>query len=215
MPWRFEIQDWLDTEATGDIYHFGIWFGDSLINIANSLAYPENFRHIAFDSFEGLPLDPNEPLWHPEWHPETGYQNAYSAKTWAKTNDDEKVLNKVNDYIKSKTEATFQLVPGFYENSLTDDLVKELELEPAIYIDVDCDIYTSSVECLDFMARNKLIVPGTVIGFDDWKCTPDWEVCLTGESRAWLEIQKKYGIASHYVAQHQGLNDWVVEVDVV
>jgi hypothetical protein len=216
--WRKDLPQYIDNGTGGDIYHFGIWFGDSLINIANSLTSPEKYRHIAFDSFEGLPLDPNEPLWHPQWHPETGHFNAYSAKTWAGTSEMDATLKAVAEYIEQGIGLldNFVLVPGYYENSLTDDLVKSMDLKPAVYVDVDVDIYTSAIECLDFMLRNKLIVEGTIIGFDDWKCTPGWETNESGESRAWKEISEKYDVQSGLIYENfDGLQNWVVRVDKI
>jgi hypothetical protein len=49
-----------------------------------------------------------------------------------------------NNYIDK-----FKFIQVFYENSLNDDLAKNLK--PAIFIDIDCDIYTSTIQVLDFI----------------------------------------------------------------
>lgn len=191
--WRQRIPEFID-DNRGDIYHFGIWFGGSVCELANALSSTGKFRHLCFDSFEGVPLDSREPLWHPEWHPETGHYNAYSAKTWMQTSSVEEAVIKVKQFISSNIDEEFLLIPGYYENSLQSSLLKKFKLNPATYIDVDCDIYGSTIECLSFMINNNLIRKGTVIGFDDWKCTPDWENFSSGESRAWKELSMYYNI---------------------
>ena len=42
--------------------------------------------------------------------------------------------------------------------------------------------------------ENKLIVPGTIIGYDDWGGTPDFDTFKYGESRAHKEIIDEWGI---------------------
>jgi hypothetical protein len=75
--------------------------------------------------------------------------------------------------------------------SLTAELPVHLGMRPALYVDIDCDLYVSTYQALDWLFSSKLIVPGTLIGYDDW--------CLTtlgtaGESRAHIEIARKYKV---------------------
>ena len=42
--------------------------------------------------------------------------------------------------------------------------------------------------------ENNLIVPGTLIGYDDWGGTPGFEEFKDGESRAHKEIVDEWGI---------------------
>ena len=43
---------------------------------------------------------------------------------------------------------------------------------PASYIDVDCDIYTGSIQALEWAFRSGVAQVGTVIGYDDWWVMP-------------------------------------------
>ena len=61
---------------------------------------------------------------------------------------------------------------GFYSESLTPTLVQELGMKPAAYIDIDCDLYISSKQALAYMFEQKLAVPGTLIGYDDFWVNP-------------------------------------------
>ena len=74
-------------------------------------------------------------------------------------------------------------------------------MRTARYVDVDCDFYDSTLEAMEWMYRSELIVPGTLIGFDDWwtiPCaTPEgaaWQPSETGEWRAFAEMARKYGV---------------------
>ena len=63
------------------------------------------------------------------------------------------------------------LVPGFYDKSLLPDLASRMGMRPAAYVDIDCDLYGSTKSALEWMLASRLIVPGTLIGYDDWWTT--------------------------------------------
>jgi hypothetical protein len=59
-------------------------------------------------------------------------------------------------------------------------------------VHVDCDIYESTIDVLDYLFANNHISDGGAIFFDDWNCgaaSPD-----LGERRAWNEMVVKYRI---------------------
>ena len=91
--------------------------------------------------------------------------------------------------------AELTLIPGLVEQTLTKELVSKHNLKPAFYVDMDMDIYSPTKYALSFMIENKIIVEGTIIGFDDWgQCFPTHEIYSFGESRAFKEVSEKYGI---------------------
>ena len=53
-----------------------------------------------------------------------------------------------------------RLVKGFFADSLTPTLKKERGLQPAAIIDVDVDLYISTVQCMEWMVEQGLCVPG-------------------------------------------------------
>ena len=62
---------------------------------------------------------------------------------------------------------------GFFNESLVQPgLVRQLGKKIAKYVDVDVDLYSSALEVLTFMFESGLVVPGTVIGYDDWWSGP-------------------------------------------
>ena len=79
-------------------------------------------------------------------------------------------------------------------------------MQPAKFIDIDCDLYASTKEALDWAFKAKIAQPGTLIGYDDWwtlSCDaehlfatsdPVGHPLLSGEGRAHLEITRAYGV---------------------
>jgi len=65
-------------------------------------------------------------------------------------------------------------------------------LKPAFWVDIDVDLYISTIQILDFMFQNKLIVPETLVSFDDWAGTEEYK---GGESLAWKEMCEKYSVS--------------------
>ena len=100
----------------------------------------------------------------------------------------------------NRANAPAQFVSGFYSESLTKaGLVQQLGMQPAKYVDVDVDLYSSTVEVLDFLFVHGLIAPGTVIGFDDfWSiaCLPNSDEnsspLAEGEALALVEAARRY-----------------------
>ena len=73
-------------------------------------------------------------------------------------------LPEIDNYKK------FNMIKGFYEESLKDNrIIEEYNFKKPIFINIDCDIYTSTLQVLDFIFRNKLYENGkTIIRYDDW-----------------------------------------------
>ena len=75
-------------------------------------------------------------------------------------------------------------IRGFFNKSLTNSLARQQDMRPALFVDIDCDLYSSAYQGLDWMFQNRLIAQGTIIGYDDWG--------IRGEKRAHREIAAKY-----------------------
>ena len=95
--------------------------------------------------------------------------------------------------------------PARRSESLTSDLVRQHGMRPALYVDIDTDIYVSTYQALDWLCANKLLVPGSIIGYDDFKWglnlskkgakTKGAAQVVDGEARAHDEVLvKKYGL---------------------
>ena len=77
-------------------------------------------------------------------------------------------------------------------------------MKPAAYVDIDVDLYKSTVLALDFLFRNKLIQVGTLIGYHDWGGLEEF---TGGESLAHKELTEKYGVVCEEIfRQGEGLH---------
>lgn len=160
---------------------FGTCNGTSLLEYYN--LYKEfsiNSTFYGFDSFVGLPYEPTDILSHSIWN--TG---------------DFSVNGIINPELLNKPE--IKIVDGWFCDTLTDDIAKEFGKAKVGLLHVDCDIYTSTIEVLEFIVKNKLLVNGTIVVYDDWggwrqaDLLEDQQYTI-GEGRAHREICEKYNL---------------------
>jgi hypothetical protein len=74
----------------------------------------------------------------------------------------------------------YEVVAGYYRDSLNDDLHRRLAGRKAAIVNIDCDLYGSTVSALSFVER--YLDDGTIVCFDDfyhYKGNPE-----QGEQRA-------------------------------
>lgn len=188
MSWRNIVKYYI--QPNGDIYEFGVFTGGSIEFLIKDITVVDvPIRKIfGFDSFEGIPEEKLDKLNREEW--QQGFCSA--AKTLNCTK--EKAIKYVEERL-FPLHNNICLISGFWDEVLTDDIVNKYDMKTASYIDIDGDIYTSAILALDFMFRNKLVVPGTLIGYDDWggslEHSKEFE---SGESKAHKEMMEKYSV---------------------
>jgi hypothetical protein len=188
MSWRSIVKHYI--EPNGDLYEFGVFTGGSIEFLIKDLgSVGIQIRKIfGFDSFEGIPEEKLDKLNREEW--QKGFCNA--AQTLSCSPEQAAALVQKQ---LSKLHNNVMLIPGFWDAVLTDDIVKKYNMQTASYIDIDGDIYSSAILSLDFMFRNKLVIPGTLIGYDDWAVSGKDEF-TTGESKAHKEMMEKYNVVA-------------------
>jgi O-methyltransferase len=153
----------------GDYLEFGIYRGDTFIHACRRASSVMPFmRFFAFDSFEGLP-ELSGPDIGGEFH---AGQFACDRATFEERLQDANVdLRKV------------EIVPGWFDKTLTPSLKKERRLTVASIVYIDADLYVSTVPILNFLT--DIVATGSVVMFDDWFCfraDPN-----KGVQRAWRE----------------------------
>ena len=145
-----------------------------------------NFGRIwGFDSFEGLPAEANGVHlegWH--WRP-----GAFSAADALEAHSFDSLTSKLRAALPPHRRHQARYVRGFFNESLTTELLARHRFQPALIIDVDVDLYSSTIACLGWMLRSNLLVPGTLVRYDDWKEDPSW-----GETRGHAEITRRFGL---------------------
>lgn len=139
--------------SMGDYLEFGVCHGTSMSCMNRVLKETglTNVRLFGFDSFEGMPeaaAHEDEGTWQPgEFASDLHTTKAYLTKSgidWNKT----------------------FLFKGWFSETLTDEVIQTHQIRKASLIMIDCDIYSSSKEALNFCA--PLIKDQTIIFFDDW-----------------------------------------------
>ncbi len=142
-------------QVPGDYYEFGVFRGQGFIlalEAATKVLKDEQGtrRFFAFDSFGGLPdVDPNK---------DSGIfqQGDFAA-------EEHRFRRNI---AKAARRWPVVVVPGFFADSLTDELRVHHQMTRAAFVVIDCDIYPSTVDALRFVT--PLLHTGSVLYFDDW-----------------------------------------------
>lgn len=172
-----------------DVYTFGVYTGASLkfwFDGFDALGI-ETGKHWGFDSFEGLP-DEAEGM---ELECRAWLPGSFSAADQFGEYTFEGVRDKILEHIGEKHAQDTHLIKGFFSDSLTPTLVEERAMKPALLVDVDVDLYISCIQCMDWMFAHGLIVPGTVVYYDDVSVV---KADGGGELRAHDELTVKYNV---------------------
>jgi len=167
----------------GDYLEFGVYQGRSFIHACKQARRWNLKMHFyAFDSFEGLPEV-------------RGKDNAYSVLRQGDYACDEETFRKILCENNIDLDAV-TIVPGFYRNTLTEKTKRQLNLNRAAIVWIDCDIYESTKPVLDFITDH--LTTGSIIAFDDWflfGADPN-----AGEMRAareWLEKNRNIRLVEY------------------
>jgi len=176
---------------SGHVYQFGVFTGKSMLLLSELLRPPKMW---GFDSFAGLP-----PSTASDTHATlVGWtEGNFGAASAARSN----VVDVRRDLTLALGTAHVAWVPGYFNDSLRAgaQLARARRMLPAAYVDIDSDLYSSAVDALTFLFRSRLIVPGTLVGYDDWWVIPccagrDPSPLLVGEGRAHAEMAAAFGV---------------------
>jgi len=77
------------------------------------------------------------------------------------------------------------------------------------YANVDCDLYSSTLDVLEALVESRAVVVGTILVFDEYIGHPTWR---QDEFRAWRESCKRFGWKYEYLAFSLSTNQVVVRV---
>lgn len=190
-----------------DVYQFGVYTGGTM---AGQVLY---FRELAvqygthwgFDSFVGLPPEASgHKLLTRNWQ-EGAYSAADAMRTWKWQNMEQRLKKHIN---RSAAEGRVEFLRGFFNETLTPTLAAEKRMQPALYVDMDGDLYVSSIQALEWLFCSGLIAAGarngTVVRYDDWG-GPTKRNQLIAERRAHLEITNTHRVRWAHAAL---LSNW-------
>lgn len=92
-----------------------------------------------------------------------------------------------------KVRCNVSLIKGFFDQTLP-GFVSEHSDEKVAFIHNDSDLYSSTVTIFENLRR--MIIPGTVIAFDEYYNYSEWQ---EGECKAFMEFTEKYQIRFEYI----------------
>lgn len=146
----------VDCKVEGCYMEFGSAEGGSLadaFDAASRTRALQDMQFLVFDSFEGLPEPRNL---------DAGEFQRYGKGDFA---------CNVAQFRHNARAAGVDLsrltcVPGWYDQTLTEELKKKLSVKKAAVVLIDCDLYESTVPVLNFIT--EYLQDGTILIFDDW-----------------------------------------------
>ena len=160
----------------------------------------ESMRFFAFDSFQGLPKL--------EGIDKQTSDFARGKYTYAER-------NFRNNLIKADVALDkVIIVPGWFNETCTEETINKYAMKKASIIHVDCDLYTSAKTVLEFI--EPLLTDGTVIIFDDWytfrgnpnlgeqRAFNEWKATMTD----WIfsEYQKEGPARNSFIASKRNVS---------
>ena len=179
--------------GTGSVYSFGLASPGATPAMLHR-AFPRSHIY-GFDSFAGLPDEDHAPSRMSNWR-----RGSMKSST---------TPDKVVASAGGKRWMT--LTAGFYRKTLTTALATQLRLGRALFVDIDCELHSSTSVVLEWLFKNRIVRVGTLVGYDDW-----WTISCNnfrvstgkrilspldvGEGLAHAEATKKHGLVWHCVA---------------
>jgi O-methyltransferase len=156
----------------GDYLEFGIFNGSSIgsMYLAAQKRQVHSMRFFGFDAFEGLPEgseNEDDGVW----------KKGFYACSFEKMGQ---CLARRNVDVNAVT-----WVKGWYDKTLTPELVETHKISNLGIVFIDCDTYSSSKTVLDFIA--SLIKAPVIICLDDWKLN-DLDIKEMGEYKSFNEF---------------------------
>lgn len=180
----------MEMGTRGDYLEFGCYSGKTMTLAfkAAKTCRLDDMRFYAFDSFAGLPAVSGVDAELPQFR--TGQYRTSETQFRRDLARGGVDLSRVTT------------IPGWYDDTLGEELRGRLPIRSAAVVMIDCDLYASTVSVLEFIT--PYLVEGTVVLFDDWYCfnaNP-----RRGEQRAtaeWLERHRDLRLLS-YLAPFEG-----------
>jgi len=165
-------------DQVGDYLEFGVYAGTTLSCMHEALVEEglDHVRLFGFDSFEGLPKTTHE-------------DDTARLGIW-RPGDLEVPLELARANLTRRGVAweRVTLVKGWFDQTLTPELVEEHGIRKAGVIMIDSDLYSSARTALEFCA--PFILDEAVLLFDDWG--PDVDAANLGERRAFEEFLARH-----------------------
>jgi hypothetical protein len=187
----FAVQYATHASVPGEIAEFGCQSGRTATAIASMMKLVRTTKTLhLFDSFEGLPPSTHHAD-QDNLHVKSGVWGAGELKGISPA----QIRSKCERYLAAESIFVYK---GWFSESLP----KVPKGTKFSMLHIDCDLYSSALDVLDFTFGHHMVSEGAILLFDDWDCNHASNE--HGERKAWREMVKKYNI----VAEDYGSYGW-------
>jgi len=173
----------------GHYAEFGVYRGESFAHVARRGSDTMPWMHFyAFDSFEGLP--PMQGLDH---------GGEFIAGQFSCSRE------QFESYLKwRKVDMDrVHVVPGWFNDTLTDEMAGREGLDVVSVAFIDCDLYESCVPVLEFLSNR--LRQGSILLYDDWyNFRADPRRGVRRATEEWLTKQDRYTLEPWFSFCHHG-----------
>lgn len=177
------------SQVEGDISEFGVMYGGTAGAIASAIKEHNSGAKLhLFDSFQGLP-DPVNTV-------DAGSVHVLSG-VWSKG----RCCGGSPESVRASLKPILPDDRVIIHTGWFKDTLKDLN-SPLAMLHIDCDLYQSAWDVLDWVFWHALISEGAIILFDDWNCNR--ASTTAGERMAWEKIVKSHNI----IASDEGGYGW-------
>jgi hypothetical protein len=179
-----ETFQFLDVIPDGYLVEFGVMTGNTMNRLIQGAEKAgKSFEQVyGFDSFMGIPNETEGVLKNPEWP-----VGAFDVRKEFKVKTKEEAMLIIREKVERKD---IILIDGYFEKSLTSKIAEKL-INRASYVHIDVDLYSSSIEVLNFIFEYKILKEGGILRYDDWMWCKEGEA---GNSLAHQQMTQKYKV---------------------
>ena len=153
-----------------NVVEMGLYVGNTAYRIIDNLQN-KNIKvssFTAFDSFCGLPEEKYGVTRSEDWAP-----GNFSALEAFGVNTLSEAINLVQNKIKPIYAQGIRIIPGWFKDTLTQDLATTVD--EIDFFHIDTDLFISTEQALNWAFSNHLIKSGCIIRYDDIaSCGPAW-----------------------------------------
>ena len=198
-----------------DLYEFGVFTGRALKGMASYLRAPPGGGPAVpidtmwgFDSFQGIPSEESDSAAGAKYAGAATYEKmvrgdwragSYNAADALQVYSFSALIQKLRTYIglnrtgiagKATPLQNVRFIRGFFNESLTPSLALSLGMRPALFVDLDVDIFSSTVQASTWLIQSRLLQRGAVVGYDDWMgdASNASTISFSGQSRSHFEV---------------------------
>lgn len=153
---------------------------------------------IGFDSFEGMPSDAQQHLDRAHQHDRAWQPGGLNAAEHLGFHGWPALRENITANIGFPSRT--RLVRGFFNESLSPARARLLGLTaPAWLVDIDADLYSSTVDALEFLVAARLLALGTFLYYDDiswetWNAVSANREAALEELLAHQQVSRRHGL---------------------